>query len=405
MKYLSKQDFTILLGNVVDHFDRYLYVFLAPVLAPLFFPNSDPIIALIIAYSILATSIITRPIGVYVFGMIAKIHGPTKALSNSLIGVGFATLSIGLLPDYNLIGAFAPVLLVIFRMFRDVFAEGENAVAKLYILQDKSTKEAFNGSYLYQASTVLGIAFASLASTLVHYSDYKDSWRICYFLGGGAAIVGYVLRKSAIKIDAKKSDSLLTIYSYNGLKTIWKYRADCLRIAVVNSFSHLTYVLPFVTMNSLIPLISNIDIKDMMLINSCALFFDILAIPIAGRMLSNIAPKKIMMASSFVLALTIVPLWYFLDGASFLYVTCVRLWILVLGVVFLCPLNLWCAEQIKGDEQYMIVGMGATIGAITVGKLTPAICLALYYYSGSHVPIAFYVMSISILVGLVMKGK
>lgn len=125
---------------------------------------------------------------------------------------------------------------------------------------------------------------------------------------------------------------------------MWKHRVDCLRIAVVNGFSHLTYVLPFVTMNSLIPLIADVDIKDMMLINSYALFFDMLAIPLAGKMLVNIKPRKIMMCSSLVLAITIIPLWYYLEGASFLYITCVRLWIVIWGIIFLCPLNLWCME-------------------------------------------------------------
>ncbi len=277
MKYLSKQDFTILLGNVVDHFDMYLYVFLAPVLAPLFFPNSDSIVELMIAYAVLSTSIVTRPVGVYVFGMIAKKHNPTKALSVSLIGVGCITFGIGLLPDYSLFGVFAPVLLVLLRMCRDVFAAGENAISKLYILQGKNHKEAFCSSYLYQTSTVLGIALASLAATLVEYADFVWSWRICYLFGGSAAIIGYILRKSIITIDKQEASGELQIYSYHGLRIIWKSRIDCLRIAIVNSFSYLTYVLPFVTMNSLIPLIADVDIKDMMLINSIGIskFFKI----------------------------------------------------------------------------------------------------------------------------------
>ena len=63
MKFVSKKDFTILLGNAVDHFDTSIYVFIAPTIAPIFFPNDNPIIELILAYSILATSIVTRPLG------------------------------------------------------------------------------------------------------------------------------------------------------------------------------------------------------------------------------------------------------------------------------------------------------------------------------------------------------
>ena len=80
MKNLSKRDYSILIGNTVDHFDTALYAFLAPIFAQLFFPNSDPMISLILAYSILATTIITRPLGSYIFGLIALTHGPAVSL-------------------------------------------------------------------------------------------------------------------------------------------------------------------------------------------------------------------------------------------------------------------------------------------------------------------------------------
>jgi hypothetical protein len=47
MKFISKKDFTILLGNAADHFDTSLYIFIAPTIAPIFFPNDNPIIELI----------------------------------------------------------------------------------------------------------------------------------------------------------------------------------------------------------------------------------------------------------------------------------------------------------------------------------------------------------------------
>ena len=84
---VTRKDLLILFGNVVDHFDTSLYVFLAPLLAPLFFPNEDKVIGLIMAYSVFATTIITRPLGIYIFSIIAQNKGPNLSLSLSLIGV------------------------------------------------------------------------------------------------------------------------------------------------------------------------------------------------------------------------------------------------------------------------------------------------------------------------------
>ena len=130
MRYsLNKKDITILIGNTVDHFDTSLYIFLAPIIAPVFFPNTDKLLSLIMAYGILATSIITRPLGTYLFGTIARLKGPVVALSHSLIGVGTLTLFMGLLPGHATIGWLAPLLFMTFRILREIFAAGETSIA------------------------------------------------------------------------------------------------------------------------------------------------------------------------------------------------------------------------------------------------------------------------------------
>lgn len=408
MKNISRKNFTILLGNAVDHFDTSIYAFLAPIMAPIFFPSEDPVAGLMIAYSIFATSIITRPIGTYIFCMIAKNTSPSVALSHSLIGVGIATFCIGLLPAYNIIGIAAPILLIIFRMIREIFEAGESAIAKLYILENLDKKESFATSYLYQISTICGMLLASIAATCVYYfnTSYAANiaWRIVFLIGGIAAIIGYIIRKNLtinLKVESKKG---INFYNKDGIKILWEHKIKVLAIAIVNSFSHLTYAIPFITMNHLVPLITNIEEKTMMVGNNVMLVFDMVAIYFIGKLLArlDLAPSKIMIISSLILAITIIPLWYFMENASFLYISLVRIWIVLWGVTFLCPLNLWCASQISGEEKYIIVGMGTTIGGSLIGKMTPWICLVLYYKIGSHLPVAIYLAFMFTIVCLVI---
>ena len=101
---LNNRDISILIGNMLDHFDAGLYGFLAPILAPLFFPDHDYVVQLILAYSILATTLITRPIGAIVFSIIARRQGPLSALSLSLMGAAISTALMGGIPTYETIG-------------------------------------------------------------------------------------------------------------------------------------------------------------------------------------------------------------------------------------------------------------------------------------------------------------
>ncbi len=194
MKDLSKRDYSILIANVVDHFDTALYSFLAPIFAQLFFPNDDPIISLILAYSVLASTIITRPVGSYIFGLIALTHGPAISLSYSLIGVGVSAISLGFIPTYEQIGVYAPILLIILRFFGGIFSAGEIAIAKLYILSEKNKINAVKSSYLYQTSVMIGIVIASFVSSLVLENPESQQWRIYFIIGGVAALFGYILR-------------------------------------------------------------------------------------------------------------------------------------------------------------------------------------------------------------------
>ena len=406
MNFISKKDYTILLGNAIDHFDTSIYVFIAPTIAPLFFPNNNYIIELILAYSVLATTIITRPIGTYIFGILANLYGPTKSLSYSLTGVGLSTMCIGFLPDYYSIGFIAPILLILVRIIRDVFAAGESAIAKLYIMDDKPEKEAFKASYLYQVSTVFGMVLASSSAALVQYSNVNYSWRFCFIFGGMAAIVGYFVRLQSLETLVTKQKNTLKFMTRGGLSVLWKHRFNLVRIAIVNSFSHMTYIIPFVTLNHIMPLISGIEMNTMMLMSSFVLIFDMVAIPLIGTYIKRFCYKTVMLVASGVLAITIMPLWYYIDGSSIVYISFVRFWIVIWGIVFLCPLNLWNSKQVLGDEKYIVVGMGTSLGACTIGKLSPSICLALYYYSNSHVSIGIYVLLLFILTfSVIYKSK
>ena len=428
---LSKRDISILIGNAMDHFDTALYGFLAPLLAGIFFPNHDKIVALILTYSVLATSLFTRPIGSYFFGVIAKKYGGVFALSHSLIGVALTTSLIGLIPSHTQIGWLAPLLLVVLRTLQGVYSEGECAIAKLYILENKNEKKAFKASYLYQTSTMLGIILTSFISTIVLNVEYNEYWRLCFIFGGFTALIGYFLRKSEdIVVKSSLSSHGLTAgsnkkykitlrnfwipWSSHGmtqssprndvvssllhdLTTIWNSKLSILRISFAVGFSYMTYIVPFVFMNSFIPVITDISLETMMKFNTEFLIFDMIMIPIIGHLTKKFHYLKILSGTLIIMSLSIIPLWLFLNNSSIWYVNFVRVWIIILGVGFLAPLNCWLNDLFKTADKYMLVGIGSSIGASLIGRLTPSICLMLWHVTGSSLSIAVYITVISMV--------
>ncbi|KJV58279.1 sugar (and other) transporter family protein [Rickettsia felis str. Pedreira] len=403
----------------MDHFDTALYGFLAPLLAGIFFPNHDKVVALILTYSVLATSLFTRPVGSYFFGVIAKKYDGVFALSHSLIGVAFTTSLIGLIPSHAQIGWLAPLLLVLLRTLQGIYSEGECAIAKLYILENKEEKKAFKASYLYQTSTMVGIILASFISTIVLNVEYNEYWRLCFIFGGFTALIGYFLRKSGnyTSLRATKRSVAIsgilpkiaspkpTVFPRNDvvssllldLNTIWNSKLSILRISFVVGFSYMTYIVPFVFMNSFIPLITDISIETMMKFNTEFLIFDMVMIPIIGHLTKKFHYLKILNGTLILMSLSIIPLWLFLNNSSIWYVNFVRIWIIILGVGFLAPLNCWLNDLFKTADKYMLVGIGSSIGASLIGRLTPSICLMLWHVTGSSLSIAVYIAVISMV--------
>lgn len=403
MKSFSKRDRSILIANLLDHFDGALYGFLAPVMAEIFFPKHDPIIQIILAYSLFATSLVTRPIGAIIFGYLAKKHGPIKPLSYSLIGVGICSVLVGFVPGYDKIGYGAAAILLFLRFIKGVFSAGESAIAKLYILDGKEKKNSYKASYLYHASSMLGIIVASAASTFVYLYDHPEFWRICYILGGVLGLYAYILRKEQPDLSESKEIQIEKI----NWRSLWKYRFPLLAIIFTTGLSHITYLVPCVIMNSLVPFVSNIDIDEMMLVNNFLLIFDLVLIMIIGPIMSRFDYLKVKTILPLMVAISVPILFLQVKDAGIIYVSFVRFWIVALGVVFMIPQNIFYKNMFDGlKSKYLVIGIANSIGAATIGKLTPVIMFYLYYKFENMLLPGLYITLVAILTSyFVWKSK
>lgn len=397
--FFSKQDFSLLMGNALDHYDSAIYGFLVPLLAPLFFPEQDPISQLILGYSVLGTSLITRPLGTWIFGSFSRKHGPVPGLSLSLIGVSLSMIGLGCLPTSLAVGWWAPVCLIGVRMVKGLFSAGESTLAKLYVMEDKPKDKALTASYFYQSSSMVGSILASAAATMTLFSSYPWMWRLCFIGGGLIGCIGYLLRLYG------KDLHQVTTLSHSQFSLLWKYKIDILRVAIATIFGYITGTIPFVFMNTFVPLISSISLETMMLLNTFLLGLDMVLIPFIGRFTGRYPGEKVMVIASIVLALTIVPLFAYLPDSSLSYVVFVRLWIVFWGIVFMCPMNFWFKSLFPKQEQYLLVGMGGALGATTIGRLLTPACLGLWNLTGLSYAPALYLAGLMGLTAYVIYSR
>ena len=126
-----------LVGTAVEFYDFYVYATAASlVLGPLFFPRSSPSAQLLAAYGSFGLAFVARPLGAIVFGHFGDRIGRKSTLVLSLLTMGGSTFAIGLLPTYQALNWFAPLLLCILRFGQGFGLGGEWGGAALLAVEN-----------------------------------------------------------------------------------------------------------------------------------------------------------------------------------------------------------------------------------------------------------------------------
>src|SRR5215210_3836915 len=86
------------IGTTIEWYDFFLYGTAAALVFPkLYFPEADPFVGKLLAFSTILVGFLARPIGGVVFGYMGDRIGRKSALVTTLLLMGISTLLIGCL--------------------------------------------------------------------------------------------------------------------------------------------------------------------------------------------------------------------------------------------------------------------------------------------------------------------
>jgi MFS family permease len=180
-------------GTLIEWYDFYIFGSLATILATQFFPKSSPTIALLSTLATFAAGFIVRPFGAIFFGRLGDMIGRKYTFLVTLVLMGGSTFAIGLIPGYETIGIFAPILVLVLRLLQGLALGGEYGGAATYVAEHAPQgKRGFYTSFI-QTTATLGL-FVSIGVILaVRQSVGSEAfgewgWRIPFILS--AVLVG-----------------------------------------------------------------------------------------------------------------------------------------------------------------------------------------------------------------------
>lgn len=194
-----------LVGTAIEFFDFYIYATAAVIVFPhLFFPQGDDTVATLQSLATFAIAFIARPIASALFGHFGDRAGRKVTLVASLLTMGISTVVIGLLPGYQTIGVFSPVMLALARFGQGLGLGGEWGGAALLATENAPTgKRALYGSFP-QLGAPIGFFFANgaflLLSRLLSEEQFIQwGWRVPFILSAVMVIIGLYVRVSLVE--------------------------------------------------------------------------------------------------------------------------------------------------------------------------------------------------------------
>ncbi|MER7036160.1 MFS transporter, partial [Streptomyces albidoflavus] len=185
-----------LAGTTLEWYDFFLYgTAAALIFDKQFFPSLSPTAGTLAAFSTLAVGFVARPLGGLVFGHFGDRIGRKATLVVSLMMMGIGSTLIGAIPNYDSIGFWAPVLLVLLRIVQGIGLGGEGAGATLMSMEHapKGKRNLYAG--FPQMGTPAGLVLANIIF-LVTNSLMGDNaftswgWRIPFLLSFVLVAVG-----------------------------------------------------------------------------------------------------------------------------------------------------------------------------------------------------------------------
>lgn len=187
------------LANLLIWYDWYIYSAFAIYFSPSFFPHGSQTVQLLKTAGVFALGFLMRPVGSWVLGTFADRYGRRKSMFLAIFLMSFGSLLIAITPKYEVIGVFAPILLLIARLLQGLSIGGGTGIATAYLSEMAPPhRRGYFASFQY--ATLVGGQIIALGLLLVLQkfvlSDealYEWGWRIPFIIGAFLTLSMYRL--------------------------------------------------------------------------------------------------------------------------------------------------------------------------------------------------------------------
>lgn len=282
-------------GNFLEMFDFTVYSFFAAIIGHVFFNSEDKLISLLISVSVFGVGFVMRPLGSIIIGAYADRHGRKAAMLLTIILMAIGSALIGFAPPYEAIGVFAPLMIVMGRLFQGFSAGGEVGAATTLLMEsaERNTRGFFvSWQFFGQGlSTLTGSLLAALLMACLSPEAMESwGWRVPFIFSLLIIPVGLYIRAhiketyQAPAVEAHEKHPFKELISQHTKQTI-------IGILVVFPTTVMMYILVFFMPNYL-KTVTEIGSSESFLVSSYASVIVIVVTVFAGFFCDRLERRK-----------------------------------------------------------------------------------------------------------------
>ncbi|MCD8900722.1 MFS transporter [Staphylococcus gallinarum] len=408
-KAAKKTVFATGIGNAMEWFDFGLYSYLAVIIGQNFFSSvENDQLKTIFTFATFAIAFLLRPVGGIIFGIIGDKYGRKVVLTTTIIMMAFSTLLIGLLPTYDQIGVWAPILLLFGRVLQGFSTGGEYAGAMVYVAESSPDNKRNTLGCGLEIGTLSGYIAASVLSGLLFFflDDQQMAswgWRIPFILGLFLGIFGFYLRRRLEESPVYEND-VATQPKRDNIRffTILRYYyKDILVCFVAVAFFNCTNYMVTSYMPSYLQEIIKLDSTTVSFLITIVMAIMIPLALMFGRVADKIGEKKVFLIGLIGTALFSVISFSFFQSKSLVLII---IGIFILGF-FLSTYEATMPGSLPTmfytHIRYRTLAVTFNVSVSLFGGTTPLIASSLVAKTGDPLSPAYYLAAMSV-VGIIV---
>ncbi len=380
--------FRVASGNFLEMYDFMIFGYFSAAIGRAYFPAHSAFASLMFSLATFAVGFLIRPLGAIFLGAYIDHIGRRRGLLVTLGLMSVGTLTIALVPGYETIGLFAPILVVLGRLCQGFSAGVELGGVSVYLAEiatpgHKGFYVSWQSGSQQVAVVFAGVLGYTLSNLLAPEALVAWGWRIPLLIG--CLIIPFIF---LIRRTLEETPEFAARKHHPTPSEVYAGMLGHARLIVTGVAMVLMTTVSFYTITAYTPTfgkeILRLTHSDALLVTLCVGLSNLFWLPIMGAVSDRIGRRPVLIAFAATAVLTAYPAMAWLAVApSFSKLLIVELWFSFMYAGYNGAMVVYLTEIVPVAVRTAGFSLAYSL-ATTIGGSTPVIVTALIHATGNR---------------------